>query len=183
MTILAALISLLLVPVTLAQAPPTPQAPPPVMVPQPPPSADEAPLNNGPCLDSPGSVPHVLQAPLVREMEIVRIDKVVSTYTMTEGDIIGFLYVTHDGTQWLGQRTSDYMSAADARQINHVLASTRLSPSEPSQFPPTMRMGVPVRSEQYFRVQIPESAKRPLHISIEQCVAWPEGRPLPDPSW
>lgn len=181
MMISAVLISLLLLPVTLAQAPPPAQTPP-VSVPAPPPPTEEL-LNNGPCLDSPGSVPHVLQAPLVREMEVVRIDKVISTYTMTDGDIIGFIYVTHDGTQWLGQRSSDYMSASDARQINHVLASTRLSPSEPSQFPPTTRMGVPIRSEQYFRVQIPDSAKGPLHIGIEQCVAWPEGRPLPDPSW
>jgi hypothetical protein len=180
MLILAALISVLLLPVTLAQAPPT-QSPvtaaPPMLV------DDGGLLNNGPCLDSPRSVPHVLQAPLVREMQIVRIEKVRSTYTMTDGDVIGFLYVTHDGTEWLGQRTADYMSASDARQINHVLASTRLSPVEPTQFPPTMRLGVPVRSQQFFRVQIPESAKGPLHIGIEPCVAWPEGRRLPDPSW
>ncbi len=183
MTILAAIISLLLFPVTLAQAPPPSQSPPATTTPAPAPTQDDGVLNSGPCLDSPGSVPRVLQAPLVREMQVIRIDKVISTYTLTQGEVIGFVYFTHDGTEWLGQRTPDYMSASDARQINHVLASTRLSPSEPSQFPPTMRFGVPVRSQQYFRVQIPESANGPLHIRIEPCIAWPPGRRLPDPSW
>ena len=116
-------------------------------------------------------------------MQIVRIDRVVSTYTLTYGDTLGFLYTTADGTTWLGQRLPDYMSASDARQINHVLAATRLSPVEPNAFPPTMRYGVPVRAAQFFRVLIPDRALGPLHIAIDGCVAWPQGRPLPDPSF
>lgn len=169
--------------VTIAQATP-PAAPPPAVV-TPPAVAPDVPalLNNGPCLDSPRAVPHVLQEPVVREMQVVRIDKVVSTNTMTRDEVIGFLYTTADGTTWLGQRLPDYMSAANAREINHVLASTRLSPLEPQAFPPTMRYGVPVRAEQFFRVQIPERALEPLRVSIEPCVQWPQGRPLPDPSF
>ncbi len=116
-------------------------------------------------------------------MQIVRIDRVVSTYTLTYGDTIGFLYTTADGTTWLGQRMPDYMSASDARQVNHVLAATRLSPVEPDAFPATMHYGIPVHAEQFFRVQIPDRALDPLHVRLDVCVAWPQGRTLPDPSF
>ena len=172
------LLAVLLAPGTIAQAPPPP-----------PPAAVEtaAPypeiLDNGPCLDSPRAVPQVLQEPVVHEMQIVRIDKVVSTSTMTYGDIIGFLYTTPDGSTWLGQRTPEYMSAADAHQIDQLLASTHASAGEPNAFPPTMRYGVPVHAQQYFRVRIPQSAFVPLRIRIDPCVAWPPDRRLPDPSF
>jgi hypothetical protein len=169
----------LLAPLVVAQGAP-PATPLPAVVTAPP--APEI-LNNGPCLDSPRAVPHVLQEPVVRQMEVVRIDRVYSTNTMTRDELIGFLYATSDGTTWLGQRSPDFMSAANARQINHVLAATRLSPAEPIAFPPTMRYGVPVRAEQFFRVQIPERALEALRIRIDPCVAWPQGRPLPDPSF
>lgn len=171
--ITAALLTTLLFPVTIAQAPPA----------QPAPAQADVPLNSGPCLDSPRSVPHVLQIPVVRQMQVVEIDRVISTYTLTQGEVIGFLYRTADGTTWLGQRTPDYMSASDARQVNHVLAATRLSHLDPNAFPPTMRYGVPVRAQQFFRVSIPDGAWGPLHVRLETCVAWPAGRSLPDPSW
>lgn len=174
------LLSALLNVAVVAQAPP-PAAPPPAVV-TPPPAVTDT-LDNGPCMDSPRAVPHVLQEPVVREMQIVRIDRIYSTSTLTRDELIGFLYTTADGTTWLGQRTPDFMSGANARQINHVLASTRISPIEPIAFPPTMRYGVPVRAEQFFRVQIPQRALEPLRIRIDPCVQWPQGRPLPDPSF
>ncbi|HEY9086135.1 MAG TPA: hypothetical protein VIN40_09425 [Candidatus Tyrphobacter sp.] len=177
MLVLAVFISALLAPLSIAQA-----APPPSTQPSPPAAPQAATLNNGPCLDSPRAVPHVLQEPVVRQMQVVRVDRVASTATMTRDEIIGFLYTTADGTTWLGQRTPEYMSAEDARQINRVLVSTRLSPLEPSAFPKTTEYGVPIHTEQFFRVQIPETALEPLRIRIEPCVAWPEGRPLPDPT-
>ncbi|HUY40451.1 MAG TPA: hypothetical protein VMV82_02650 [Candidatus Dormibacteraeota bacterium] len=180
MIVIATLLAMLLAPLTVAQATPVPLTVPPSVAPLPP-VADT--LNSGPCLDSPRSVPHVLQDPVVREMQVVRIQRVISTGTMTRDNVIGFLYTTDDGTTWLGQRSADYMSAANARQINHVLASTRLSPIEPDAFPPTMRYGVPVRAERFFRVQIPERAMGPLRIRLDACVAWPQGRPLPDPAF
>ena len=82
-----------------------------------PPAATDT-LNNGACLDS-RAVPSVLQPPAVRSMQIVRIDKVVSTASMLPNEVIGFLYTLQDGSSWLGQRTADYVSSADARQINH----------------------------------------------------------------
>lgn len=187
-TISAALLFALLIPASVAQASPPPPivtAPPSTMAPTQVPSDDDAALlNNGPCLDSPAAVPHVLQEPVVREMQIISIDRVVSTYSMTPNEVIGFVYVTRDGTHWLGQRTSDYMSAANARQINHVLVSTRLSRDEPQAFPPTVShlTGITLHTEQYYRVQIPPAAWTPLHIRLEPCVAWPPERPLPDPS-
>ncbi len=180
MIVIAALLAMLLAPLTGAQATPVPLTVPPTVAPLPP-ATDT--LNGGPCLDSPRSVPHVLQEPVVREMQIVRIDRVVSTATMTRDNVIGFLYTTDDGTTWLGQRSPDYMSAANAREINHVLASTRVSPLDPDAFPPTMRYGVPVRADRFFRVQIPERAMVPLRIRFDACVAWPQGRPLPDPTF
>jgi hypothetical protein len=179
MFVLAMLLASLLAPLSIAQAAP-PAAPPsatPAVAPE------IATLNNGPCLDSPRAVPHVLQEPVVREMQIVRIDRVVSTASMTRDELIGFLYTTPDGTTWLGQRTPPYMSAENARHINQVLVSTRLSPIEPSAFPKTSAFGVPVRSEQFFRVQIPLRAFEPLRIRIDPCVAWPQGRSLPDPTF
>lgn len=179
--LLSLLLVALLAPLSVAQA--APSAPlPAVVTPQPATPVVVAILNNGPCLDSPRAVPHVLQEPVVREMQIVRIARVISTNTLTNDELMGYLYTTADGTTWLGQRTADYMSAALARQINHVLASTRLSPVEPVAFPPTMRYGVPVRAQRFFRVQIPARALEPLRIRIQPCVGWPAGRPLPDPS-
>lgn len=171
------LLAMLTAPFTLAQASPEPAA---TAAPFP---VTPQTLDNGPCLDSPRSVPHVLQEPVVKAMQVVRIDRVVSTQTLTDGEVIGFLYTTADGTSWLGQRTAQFMSAANAHQIDQVLASTRLSPVEPTAFPPTMKFGIPVRAEQFFRVQIPDRALEPLRIRIDPCIDWRAGRPLPDPSF
>ena len=116
----------------VAQAPP--QGPPPAQSMQPP-------LESGACLDSPRPVPKVLQKPVSRGMQIVRIDEVVSTATMTQGQVIGFVYTTQDGGTWLGERTANFVSPANATAINAVLASTRVPGVKDSEFPPR----VPIR--------------------------------------
>jgi hypothetical protein len=158
----------------VAQAPP-PEAPPPAAM-------TEPPLDNGPCLDSLRSVPKVIAAPVSRAMQIVRIDQVVSTATMTPGEIIGFLYTTEDGSTWLGQRTASYQAAADATEINRVLLATKLPSYSVKGFPPTSEYGVPTKHQEIFRVQLPSSAYAPLRIALVPCVIWPSTRPLPDPS-
>lgn len=139
-------------------------------------------LNTGPCLDSVRAVPQVLQAPMVRATQIVRIDKVVSTATMTSGETIGFLYTLQDGTTWLGQRTPPYISPADASAINGVLASLHMPDATTTAFPPKTRFGVKTNFLQFFRIQIPPTAPDALRITIDPCVAWPSGTQLPDPS-
>ncbi|MDQ2992698.1 MAG: hypothetical protein M3R30_07775 [Candidatus Eremiobacteraeota bacterium] len=139
-------------------------------------------LNNGPCLDSPRSVPQSLQAPAVRATQIVKIDMVVSTSTMTVGETIGFLYTLEDGTTWLGQRTVQYVSPAGAQQINQLLASTHLPSSTVTSFPPQTRLGVKTNYLQYFQIKLPAQALDPLGIHLTPCVAWPSTRPLPDPT-
>ncbi len=164
------------------------QQPPPVGPPQGPPLGYPAPagatqpLENGPCLDSLRAVPKVVQPPVSRAMQIVRIDEVLSTATLTPGEIIGFLYTTQDGSTWLGQRTSDYQSAADATAINQVLAATHVPGYNVTGFPPTSRYGVPTKQPQLFRVQLPSGAFVPLRIALAACVVWPSERPLPDPT-
>lgn len=156
---------------TIAQEPPM----------GPPGPAMQPPLQSGACLDSPRAVPKALRAPVSRGLQVVRIDQIVSTATMTEGEVVGFLYTTQDGSTWLGQRSSYYMSPADATTINAVLSSTHL-PSEPyQQFPPQTRYGVPTRAPQYFRVRLVPDALRALRVMVSPCVAWPAERPLPDP--
>ncbi|MHB8140658.1 MAG: hypothetical protein ACYDA5_03255 [Vulcanimicrobiaceae bacterium] len=138
-------------------------------------------FNNGPCLDS-RPVPKVLQPPITQPMQIVGIEKVVSTATMTQGEVIGFLYTLADGTTWFGQRAQQYMSAADAGQANQVLASTHL-PSDPvTAFPPQTKYGVKTKYQEFFQVRIPAAALAPLQVSLESCVAWPANQPLPDPA-
>lgn len=139
-------------------------------------------LNNGPCLDSPRSVPQSLQPPAVRATQIVRIDKVVSTTTMTAGETIGFLYTLEDGSTWLGQRTAQYISPAGAQQINQLLASTHLPSSSVTEFPPQTKLGVKTNYLQYFQVKVPAGAAEAVSVRIDPCVAWPSTRPLPDPS-
>jgi hypothetical protein len=138
-------------------------------------------FNQGACLDSPRPVQQVLQPPIVRPMQVVRIDKVVSTATMTYGEVIGFLYTTQDGATWLGQRTAQYLSPAQAGQINQLLAATHAPGTTATEFPPQTRMGVATKFQQYFKVQVPASALDPLHVRMDACVAWPNGQPLPDP--
>ncbi len=142
----------------------------------------QPPLQNGFCLDSLRPVPKVVQAPIVRAMQIVRIDLVLSTATMMPGEIIGFLYTTQDGSTWLGQRSADYQSAADATAINRVLAATHGSGSNTTGFPPRDVYGVPTKHPQVFRVQVPPDALGPLRVAFAPCVVWPPGRSLPDPS-
>ena len=96
-------------------------------MPPPPGVQFQPPLENGACLDSIRAVPNVLQGPASRGMQIVRIDQVVSTATLLPGEVIGFLYTTQDGSTWLGQRTKDYQSAADATAINRVLAAAHVA--------------------------------------------------------
>lgn len=132
-------------------------------------------------MDSPRAVPLVLQPPAVRSMQIVRIDKVVSTSSLLSNEVIGYLYTLQDGSSWLGQRSPDYMSAAGARQMNQVLASTHLPGEKVAEFPPTMRYGVATKFQQFFKVSIPQAAYEGLQIQLVPCVAWPGGRALPDP--
>jgi hypothetical protein len=158
----------------VAQAPP-PQGPPPG-------AQAQQPLEEGPCLDSARSVPRVVQAPVIRGLQIVRIDQVVSTATMTPGSIAGFLYTTQDGSTWLGERTAEYMSPADATAINQVLASTHLPNQNVNQFPPHTRYGVTTKYPQIFKVHIAPDAFPALRIELVPCVVWPQTRALPDPT-
>jgi len=158
----------------VAQAP-TPAAP------APPAASSAQPLEEGPCLDSTRSVPRVIASPVSRGMQIVRIDEVVSTATMMPGQVIGFLYTTQDGSTWLGERTAQYMSPASATAINQVLSSTHNPMQNIKAFPPQSHYGVPTKSPQLFRVSLPQNAMGPLRIELSPCVAWPAGRPLPDP--
>ncbi|HKU67688.1 MAG TPA: hypothetical protein VJP85_07930 [Candidatus Baltobacteraceae bacterium] len=137
-------------------------------------------LNNGACLDSAKAVPQGLFGGEASSA-IVKIDKVVSTATMTDGEVIGFVYTRQDGTTWLGQRRQDYMSAAGSMQINQVLASTHTPKSEVYAFPPVRKYGVKTNYTEIFQVHIPATAMDPLHIRLDSCVAWPEGTPLPSP--
>lgn len=139
-------------------------------------------LNNGACMDSPRAVPQALIPPAVRSMQVVKIDRVTSTATMTFNETIGFLYTLQDGTTWLGQRSSDYMSAADARAINQVLASTHMADQPIAAFPPQTKLGVATKYQQFFKVNIPANAFDSLRIRLDPCVAWPAGGQLPDPS-
>jgi hypothetical protein len=173
---IAALFSAVLGLTTVAQVtpPPAPPAPPAAA------SAVE-PLDNGPCLDSARAVPHVLQSPAVRAMQIVRIDRIESTGTMISGDTIGFLYTLSDGSTWLGERAEKYVSPAGAHALNQVLASTHMPGQNVKQFPPQTRYGVPTNYAQFFRVQLPPDALGALQVEVVPCVAWPSSRPLPDP--
>jgi hypothetical protein len=157
---------------TVAQAPP-PGAPPPMAA---------QPLEDGPCLDSARAVPKVLMAPVSRAMQIVRIDQVVSTATMTPNEVVGFLYTTQDGSTWLGERSAQYSSPADATAINQVLAATHVSNKNIAGFPPQTRYGYPTKYPQFFQVRIPADAFGALRIQLAPCIIWPPGRPLPDPA-
>jgi hypothetical protein len=176
----AMLAAIVLSALTLAQAPPAQSVGTPVpMAPLAAPM--QQPLENGACLDSTRPVPRVLQPPIERSMQVVRIDKVESTASMMPGEVIGFLYTLADGSTWLGQRADTYMSAAAATAINQVLSMTHLPGQNVSQFPPQMFHGVATKYTQFFRVQIAPSAFSTLRIEVMPCVAWPAGRALPDP--
>ena len=144
--------------------------------------AAQQPLESGTCLDSARAVPQVLQPPVVRAMQIVRIDEVVSTATMMPGEIIGFLYTTADGATWLGQRSTQYMSPASATAINQVLAATHLPGDNLTEFPPVSRYGVVTKYPRFFKVRIVPGAMGTLRFQLAPCVVWPPGRALPDPS-
>lgn len=164
--------AIVLAAVTLAQAPAQPAAAP---------GSALEPMGTGPCLDSTRPVPRVLQPPVVRSNQVVRIDRVVSTATMMPRETVGFLYTLQDGSTWLGQRTQQYMSAGAAGQMNQVLASTHLPGEKAHEFPPQTIHGVATKYTQFFKVQIVPTALETLRIQLEPCVTWPAGRPLPDP--
>jgi len=174
----AMLEALVLSALTIAQAQPVQTAMP--MAPVAPPMGQ--PLETGACLDSPRPVPHVLQSPLVRNMQVVRIDKGNSTASMMPGETIGFLYTLADGSTWLGERADPYMSGAGAQQIKQVLSFTHMPGQNISKFPPQMNHGVATKYQQFFQVQIPPTVLSTVKIQLVPCVAWPPGRPLPDPS-
>ncbi len=137
-------------------------------------------LNNGPCLDSLVSVPHTLNGDSMGA-QVVTIDEVVSTATLIAGQVIGYVYTREDGTTWLGQRHERYMSAADSSAINAVLASTHLPGEHVNAFPPVRKFGVKTNYAEFFQVRIPTGALAPLRITVNPCVAWPAGQPLPQP--
>jgi hypothetical protein len=173
-------------PAPAPEASPAPAAEGPAAAPSgampPPPGVRFAPpLENGACLDSIRAVPKAIAGPPSRGMQTVRIDQVVSTATMLPGEVIGFLYTTQDGSTWLGQRTKDYQSAADATAINRVLAVAHVAGYNVSEFPPTSLYGVPTKHPQIFRVQMPASSYDALRIALVPCVIWPSTRQLPDP--
>jgi hypothetical protein len=136
----------------------------------------------GPCLDSPKAVPSVLGEPFVRQSEVVRIDKVVSTRTMMANEVIGFVYTRQDGKTYLGTRTAQYTSPASAAQLNAVLASTHAPEVKETTFPPQTRLGVKTSGPPFLGVKIPTGALQPLAIRLDPCVVWPASMPLPDPT-
>ncbi len=136
-------------------------------------------LNNGACLDSVKSVPQTLFGS-DSGSAIVKIDKVVSTSTLIDGEVIGYLYTRQDGTTWLGQRKQEYMSAADSQAVNAVFSSTHMPSAAVTQFPPIRKFGVKTNYTEIFQVQIPTTAMDPLRIRLEPCVAWPAGMALPN---
>lgn len=137
-------------------------------------------LNNGACLDSNKSVPQGLFG-TEQSAAVIKIDKVVSTATMTDGQIIGYLYTRQDGTTWLGQRRQEYMSGAASSQMNEVLSSTHMPNADVWQFPPIRKYGVKTNYTEIFQVRIPTTAMDPLHIRLDPCVAWPAESALPNP--
>lgn len=147
---------------------------------QPVPPASAVVLNNGACLDSIKSVPQALFGS-DSGSTIVKIDKVVSTSSYIDGEVIGYLYTRQDGTTWLGQRRQDYMSSADSQAINAVFASTHMPAATITQFPPVTRFGVKTNYTEIFQVQVPTTALDALHIRLDPCVAWPSGVALPNP--
>lgn len=137
-------------------------------------------LNNGPCLDSAKSVPQGLFG-TDPTSAIVKIDKIVSTASMIEGETIGYLYTRQDGSTWLGERAQPYMSAADSRAVNALFASTHMPGATITQFPPQRLYGVKTNYTQIFQIQLPTQALAPLQIDLVPCVAWPAGMTLPNP--
>lgn len=137
-------------------------------------------LNNGACLDSIKAVPQALYGNDTSSV-IVKIDKVVSTSTMIDGEIIGYLYTRQDGSTWLGQRNQNFMSAADSQAINAVFASIHLPTATITQFPPVRRYGVKTNYSEIFQVKMPDSSLDALHVRLDPCVAWPPGTSLPTP--
>ena len=137
----------------------------------------------GPCLDSAKQVPNVVGEPAAaRDSEIVRIERVVSQATYTPNQVIGFLYTRQDGRTFLGMRALQYTSPASAQELNQILASTHAPGVSETEFPPQTRLGVKTGFSQFFEVKIPPAAHDALQIHLEPCVAWPAGRPLPDPA-
>ncbi|MDQ2864888.1 MAG: hypothetical protein M3R51_01545 [Candidatus Eremiobacteraeota bacterium] len=134
------------------------------------------------CLDSPHAVPQPLLAPALPSMQIVRIDKVVSTAPMLQNEVIGYLYTVRDGSTWLGQRSPDYMSAADAAAVNQVLASTHIPAQNITAFPAQSKLGIATKSQQVFKINLPSAASEALRIQVLPCVAWPAGVALPTPA-
>lgn len=137
-------------------------------------------LNNGACLDSIKAVPQGLFGSDPTSA-IVKIDKVVSTSSFINGEIIGYLYTRQDGTTWLGQRKQDYMSSADSQAVNAVFSSTHLPGATITEFPPVRKFGVKTNYTEVFQVNLPQGALDPLHVRLEPCVAWPSGMALPNP--
>jgi hypothetical protein len=137
-------------------------------------------LNNGSCLDSIKAVPQGLFG-TDPTSAIVKIDKVVSTASMINGEVVGYLYTRQDGTTWLGQRKQQYMSAADSQAVNAVLGSTHLPNATITQFPPVRMYGVKTNYTEIFQVNLPQTALDPLHVRLDPCVAWPAGMALPNP--
>ncbi|PZR59715.1 MAG: hypothetical protein DLM50_01005 [Candidatus Meridianibacter frigidus] len=136
----------------------------------------------GPCLDSAKQVPNVVGDPPDRSSEILRIDRVVSTATFMPNEVIGFVYTRQDGKTFLGMRAAQYTSPASAAALNAVLASTHAPSVAETAFPPQTKLGVKTGYAAFFEVRLPAQALAALQIRTEPCVAWPLGRPLPEPA-
>ena len=127
-------------------------------------------LSAGPCLDSLKAVPQPLEG-TGRGSRVVRIDKVISTSTMIDGQIIGFLYTREDGATYLSQRAEQYMSAADSAAINNLLSATHLPGTNVIAFPPRSKYGVRTGYQEFLQVRIPASTLGDLRVRLEPCVA------------
>ncbi len=128
----------------------------------------------GACMDSVKQVPYNLGWPLDRATQVVKIDKIVSTSGMTPEEVVGFLYTRQDGATFAGTRSTRYMSAANWSAMNQVLSSTHAPPVTQTSF---SQRG---NGNEFLQVNIPADAMAALNIRLEPCVAWPQGRPLPD---
>ena len=128
--------------------------------PPPPPPRCSQPLETGPCLDSPRAVPKVLQAPVSRAMQVVRIDHVL--FDRDDDARRGHRLSLYDARRLDVARPAHHRiisRPADATAINQVLAATHVPGQNVTGFPPQtkLRRGRP-NIQQFFRVQIPPDA-------------------------
>ena len=118
------------------------------------------PPRHGLCLDSAVNVGYLYE--MSNAKRVVKIDKIMATDRYFFNYVIGYLAITHDGSQYLNARKPEWL-APNMYPVLSRIAGLRLNKANAA------RLQIPIRGD----------VSKIRGIKLQTCITWPANAPFP----